>query len=161
MLSHQAGQTQQTQHAQQEHEQQDTQHGQQHAGTALSEQQLRSLPQEVLLVGIDPDCSGAIAVVRSPLHWSLTPPGGSTSISSSKRSCTKRAAGGISCKDGSSSDVPSSSSSSSNGSNSSSTAEVQQLQAFMGLPAVRVYDMPVETIITKTKTSTGKRRVRR
>jgi hypothetical protein len=164
------------------------------------EQQLQQqqLPQEVLLIGVDPDTSGAIAVVHAPLQWvasssasSNTHTSGTSSSNGSKsRSRSAAAAAGtVSTVKNSSSNgsrrsrrclSSSGDSRTNNGSSattnssigsivptinssSSSAAEAPQLQAYMCLPdaVVRVYDMPVETIVTKSKTRTGKRRVRR
>lgn len=150
-------------------------------------QQCYNLPQEVVLIGIDPDTNGAIAVVRSQLAWSTTNSNGSgtgtdssakaTTNGSSSRSRQRQGARSTGEGNNASNCTTSSGSSSStststdsintsttNGSsNSNSTAEVPQLEAYLRLPAaaVAVYDMPVETIVTKSKTSTGKLRVRR
>lgn len=141
MLTHQ-DQDQQQQHAgqgaasghQQQQQQRYLEHLQQHV-----------LPTEVLLIGIDPDTNGAIAVVSSQLHWSLTD--GSSSNGNSREHVQKTNSSGHGSKKDSS---------------SGSTTEVPQLQAHMGLPAaVSVYDMPVQAVVTQTKTHTGKRRVRR
>jgi hypothetical protein len=173
------------QHAQNQQQQDHLQHHQQQplrheADLVLSDQQQQhlqylrqyTLPSEVLLVGVDPDTNGAIAVVRSNLHWSLTDPSRAADGSSNSKSSVQKSSRGrngtsktAGSKD-SGSTVSSSSSTNSNGSNNSSssnsTAEVLQLQAHMGLPtAVHVYDMPVETIVTKIKTNTGQHRVRR
>jgi hypothetical protein len=168
----QHAQTEQQDHLQ--HQQQQPWHDN---GLILSDQQQQhlqylrqhTLPSEALLVGVDPDTNGAIAVVRSKLHWSLTVPSraaDSSSNSNDNVQVSSRGRNGTSKTAGSkgSGSTVSNSTTSSNGSNNSSnsTAEVLQLQAHMGLPAaVSVYDMPVETIVTQSKTSTGKRRVRR
>jgi hypothetical protein len=154
---------------------------------ALSMQEVHQLglPQEVVLLGIDPDCNGAIAVVQSHLQWFTSPAGNSSSRTSRGSRCTHgdnaacsstttskvrsrkaaRSTDGSSVSNSSANGhgSTSDSSSSSNGDSSSSTSLGPQLQAFVTLPAasVRVFDMPVETIITKSKTSTGKARVRR
>jgi hypothetical protein len=122
------------------------------------------LPDQVLLIGIDPDTHGAIAVVRSWLRWSRAPaaPPQEASSSSSSDAGRRRNRRSRSRTTGDSS-TNSSSSSSSSAVSSSSAAQAPQWQAHMCLPAadVRVYDMPVQTIPLRTKSKTGGQRFRR
>lgn len=108
-------------------------------------------PEEVLLIGVDPDTNGAIAVIHSQLHWTTTAPRSTAAAAAAVPSGKRRQR-----KTNESSNRTSSS-------RSNSTEEVPHVQAHTALPAaaVKVYDMPVETIVTKTKTQTGKVRIRR